>query len=374
MVALNTVNTAASGDPMAEDKLADYLQSVATTFGFPAQRLAVSGRADNLLLRCEFGPQRPWLLFESHMDTVTAEGMTIEPLSGRIHNGRLWGRGACDTKGTGAAMLWALRQYTAESDRPNNIAVLFTVDEEDGMLGVRSFVANDLPRLAIRFAAAVVGEPTMLRPIVTHNGLVRWRVTTRGVAAHSATPWKGRSAISTMVRVIEAIESRYASSLKAEHPLTGRAQCSVNVVRGGTQVNVIPDTCTIDIDRRVVPGEDPQGVLPAVQALLDDLTAEHQDLDARQALTYMAPPLNADGTGPWNKAVQRALARLDRPVDPCGAPYATDGGELGTAGLPTIVIGPGDIAQAHTKDEWVTLDQLHQGVRLYLELMRSDPL
>jgi len=177
---------------------------------------------------------KPWLLFESHLDTVAVDGMTIEPFAAERRDGRLWGRGACDTKGTGAAMLWALQRYVRASEResaaasaerrPNNVALLFTTDEEITMTGVRSFAANDArglfrsigasslehraphqaphqaedhggrqakqpgeepPSPALGdLAGVVVGEPTWLKPVTAHNGVIRWRVTTRGVAAH----------------------------------------------------------------------------------------------------------------------------------------------------------------------------------------------
>src|SRR5690606_18481237 len=131
------------------------------------------------------------------------------------------GRGSCDTKGTGAAMLWALREYARGGDQAFNIALLFTVDEEMRMTGVQSFIANNLPTLGWDVRGVIVGEPTELRPIVAHNGSVRWRLITRGRAAHSSNPQAGESAISKMVKVVDRLEAEYIANLSASHPLIG---------------------------------------------------------------------------------------------------------------------------------------------------------
>lgn len=373
MVGINTINATYSGKATAEAPLADYLESVARAMGFATRRLPVSGRGDNLLVTFKVADKRPWLMFESHMDTVVVDGMTIDPFAARIEGGKLWGRGSCDTKGTGAAMLWALRQYAADaSSNPSggNIAIAFTIDEEYGMTGVRGLI-QDFPKLGFTPVGLIIGEPTMLKPVIAHNGAVRWRVITHGVAAHASNPAKGHSAIHDMMAIIEAIETRYIANLSASHELTGKAQCSINMIRGGSQINIIPARCEIDIDRRVVPGEDPQRVLPEVEAILSSLSAGRPKLRFEQELLFASPPLSTNHNGNLLGIVQRTLSRMKLDGTPLGAAYATDAGDLDRAGIPAVVIGPGDLAQAHTKDEWIDLAQLHRGVELYLELMKS---
>lgn len=370
MVRIDTVNGAISGRPRAEEPLCDYLEAIAKLAGFSTQRITVENRCENLMLRFEVAPDKPWVMFESHMDTVTVDGMTIDPFGAEIRDGRLWGRGSCDTKGTGATMFWAMREYAAGSDQPNNIALTFTVDEEICMAGVRGLIKH-FPKLGFRPRGVIVGEPTMLKPIVAHNGCVRWRIVTKGVAAHSANPSLGRSAISDMVRVIDELEGSYIPGLSASHPLTGKAQCSVNIIRGGVQENVIPESCEIAIDRRVVPGEDAHAVLSAVEAHLDKVRARVPVIDVRISDSMIFPPMSDKHNAKVLTSVQAALRSLGLPVDPTGVPFATDGGDLDHAGIPAVVIGPGDIAQAHTKDEWIALDQIPKGVAAYLAMMRA---
>jgi len=372
MVSFDTVNHNISGKVDAEVELARYLDSAATDMGFATQRLSLDGESFNLLITHEVSPQAPWLLFESHMDTVTVEGMIIDPFVSEIRDGKIYGRGACDTKGTGAAMLWALKQYAAENNESNNIAIVFTTDEEIGKEGVSRFAAEQLPNLGWRPVGAIIGEPTMLKPVVAHNGVARWKISTKGVAAHSADPSKGRSAISMMMKVIDLIENTYTPSLTATHPLTGKAQCSVNVIRGGVQVNVIPESCEIHVDRRIVPEEDKQTVRPTVEKLLEELQQLNPGMAVELNEMILDSALDPTGNESLTQCVQGVLDKMGLPAQVKGVAYGTDAPQLSEVGVPAIVIGPGSIEQAHTKDEWLSLDQLDRGIEIYLNLMRAD--
>lgn len=369
MVAINTVR--ADDKPGTEGDLADYLERVATAAGFATQRLAVPGEPSNLLVTHEVDSAAPWVLFVCHMDTVAVEGMTIDPFGGEIRDGRILGRGACDTKGSGAAAMWALMRYAAESDRPNNVAVLYTVDEELGMTGAVAFVTDQLPTLGWKPAGVIVGEPTDLKPVIAHNGVVRWKIHTRGVSAHSSDPGTGRSAISMMVKVVDAIESRYIAGLESSHAMTGRAQCSINVIRGGSLINIIPDHCEIEIDRRTVPGEAGEQVLPDVEAILDDLRGNDPNLVVEQGDPYIVPALDPAGNERWGPHVCGVLDRLGLSSTPVGAKYGTEASSLGRVGIPAVVLGPGSVSQAHTKDEWLSLDELRRGCDVYLAIMKA---
>lgn len=372
MVGFESVNGKATNRPFPEGPLANYLEGVAMAMGFAARPLPIDAHSHNLLITSEVRPGDPWLLFESHMDTVTLEGMTVEPLKGEVRDGKMYGRGSCDTKGTGACMIWALKQYVAQKDRPNNIAVLFTTDEESFKTGIRAFAAKQMAGLGWRPAGAIVGEPTMLQPLIAHNGMVRWKIRTAGVAAHSSAPSRGKSAISAMVKVVDAIESRYIPHLTASHFLTGKAVCSINIIRGGVQLNVIPDSCTIDIDRRIVPGEDLDAVIPEVEKILNDLRRQHPGLEVSQDPPYKDLPFDASKSSPqftnWVRAAVREIKQNDEPF---GMPYGTDACLFSEANIPCVVIGPGDMTKAHTKDEFVDLAQIPLGIEFYQRLMQS---
>ena len=372
MVRVDTVNGALTGRPNAEAELVDLLAQFAGKWMLEVELLPVEGYADQLLLTLRTSGDRPWVLFDSHLDTVAVDHMTIDAFGAEVKGGRLYGRGACDTKGTGAAMLWAMRQYAQQSDRPNNIALLFSVDEEISMKGVQSFVANDLPRLGWSPSLCVVGEPTEHIPVIAHNGCVRWTIETRGKAAHSAVPWEGHSAINDMVNVLAMLQRDYIDTLDAEHDLTGRAIASVNLIRGGHAPNIIPEHCVCEVDRRVVPGEDQDAVLRTVAGLLDELKATNEGLDYTQTLKVAHPPLLPESNAAVLPLVKDALNANGLRKPAVGAPFATHAGYLAQAGLPTLVLGPGSPYPAHTKDEWVSVGEIETGVGVYLALMQSD--
>jgi acetylornithine deacetylase len=371
MIGFDTVNRTADGVPFVEGQLAAYLETVAGGWGLQTSRLGIADVGFNLLVTHQADPAAPWLLFDSHLDTVDVAGMAIDPFGGKVTDGKIFGRGACDTKGTGAAMLWALKDAAADGQLSVNVAILYSIDEESGRRGVRAFVDGQLPTLGWRPLGVVVGEPTLLRMVTAHNGTVRWRIRTKGVAAHSSDPRQGRSAISSMTRVIDAIEQQYIPTLDASHPLVGHAQCSINLVRGGSLINVIPESCEICLDRRTVPGEDGTDVIPAVETLLDELRQQHPELEVRQEAPKIEPALSPDTNQDFSRRVGRVLELCGLSSDPVGARYGTHASNFARAGLPAVVLGPGDIAQAHSANEFLALDQLQRGVDVYRQLMQQ---
>jgi acetylornithine deacetylase len=375
MLAVESVNRHISGRVCAEAAMVDLVEGLATDLGLVSRRLAVAGEADNLLVTAPtIVDGAPWLLFESHTDTVGVEGMTVPPFQATETPGRIHGRGACDTKGSGAAMLAALADHAAAlaAGEPGvNGAIIFTADEEIARAGIHRFMDTHLPVLGWRPAAVVAGEPSGLRMVVAHNGVVRGVIRTRGVAAHSSNPALGRSAISAMVPIVRELEERVFPGITAAHPFTGHAVGSVNVIRGGEQVNIIPATCEIHVDRRVVPGESGRAVEADLLAMLDRFRAADPTLDVEYTDPIVHGTLDPATNVDWAAIVGATLARLGLDPDGIGVAYGTDASELSEAGIPAIVLGPGDIAQAHAADEWVAIDQLERAVTVYRELLRG---
>ncbi len=372
MVRIDSVNGAITGRPDAETELAVHLESLADRWGLDTRRLPIKGACHNLLICCEIDPARPWLLFDSHMDTVSPRGMTIDPFGAEIRGQRLYGRGACDTKGTGAAMLWALRNYAQfQPDRkPNNIALLFTVDEEISMKGIRTFIDEQLAQLPFSPRGVIVGEPTGLRPLVAHNGVMGVKLITTGVAGHSAAPGLGRNAIAMMLPIADMLQNRYIPSLdELKHPLTGGATCAITTIQGGTQVNIIPDRCELAINRRLAPQENPAVARGQLDEMIQAVLDEHPEIVLTTEGYQAVPALDDTTNQSLQPVVAAALKTCELPTAPFGAPFATHAGPLSKAGLAAIVIGPGDPTPAHTKDEYVEIDQIEQGANFYATLM-----
>lgn len=364
MIAHHTVNPFFGGEIGGEAALIAHLEKLARAWGLRTRRCPVPGGGENLLILCEVSPAARWLMFESHLDTVSVAGMTVDPFNVKIEGGRIYGRGTCDTKGSGAAMFWALQDYARSTHRPHNVAMVFAADEEARMTGAQAFAAGELKEFLPKLDGVIVGEPTMVQPVTASNGVIRWKTTTRGVAVHSSVPSKGKSAISAMLKVMDALESRYVPTVTRSHPMTGRAAMSVNVIRGGSQVNIIPDRCEIECDRRTVPGETAAQVLAERDAVLQGQAVEHSDL-------YVVPAMGDELSQKLLARLQPVLAAHGLGTAGQGAPYVTDASHYAAAGAPSIVLGPGHFAQAHTKDEWVAQEQLALATKVYRALLAT---
>ena len=215
---------------------------------------------------------------------------------------------------------------------------------------------------------AIVAEPTLLDIVHCHKGVLRWKVRTSGIACHSSTPELGENAIYRMAKVLDALEA-YTATLKQRLPdaILGSPTLSVGRIEGGESVNVVPDWCEAEVDRRLIPGENPAESLRDAR---DWLTARLPHGPAFECTepSVCLPPL-ATGAGGWIEPLSHAItAATGRKPGLHGVPFGTDAGPLGATGLPCVVFGPGDIAQAHTKDEWVDLEQVALAAEAYFRI------
>jgi acetylornithine deacetylase len=371
---VNPMGRPLQGPEYLEGRVTDFLQQWALEQRFAWERHTVLPGRDNLLMRLEGrgSSQEQLLLLEVHQDTVPTDGMTIPPFAAERQGDRIYGRGACDVKGGMAAMLATLvRLAHAPSASLPTIVLACTINEENGFDGVRHVcqlwdraTSRLLPR---RPDLAVVAEPTELDVVIAHKGTVRWRCHAVGRAAHSSHPDAGINAIYRMQPVLTALQDYARDELPRhpEHPLLGRPTLSVGTIQGGLSVNTVPDRCTIEIDRRLLPDESPaeayQQIQQYVAARLGELTPIHDP-----------PFLTSPGlpSGP-NQAVAERLSRAARQQGArghcLGVPFGTDAGPLAAAGVPAVVFGPGSIQQAHTKDEWIDIEQLQRAVDILVD-------
>jgi acetylornithine deacetylase len=267
-----------------------------------------------------------------------------------------------------AAMLVAFARLVQERPRDSaSVVMACTVDEEFTHTGSSRLAAG-----AFEWALAIVAEPTRLQVVNCHKGAVRWKVRTRGVACHSSTPHLGDNAIYHMAKVVSTL-AEYAQRLAQApaDPILGPPSLSVGRIEGGQSVNVVPDRCEIEVDRRIIPGEDAPQCLTEAQAFVRDHLGSLDRVDFLPPWVNM-PPLSSQGSAPWITALQTAVARVTgRSPDVVGVPYGTDAGPLSAAGIPCLVFGPGDIAQAHTQDEWVDLNEVRAASDIYFEVART---
>ncbi|MSU22066.1 MAG: M20 family peptidase [Pedosphaera sp.] len=368
LVAIPSVNPAflPADDPRAgEQRVAEFLAATAAHGGLDiAFQKVFRGRA-NLLARLPArGPARRHILLAPHMDTVGDPAMRPSLFEPTLRNGRLYGRGACDTKGSIAAMLTALLQVAGSRRRPahTEITLAALVDEENSQSGSRALVNSGLSA-----DLAIVGEPTRLQVVTAHKGDLWLKLETRGKSAHGARPELGRNAVHAMAKIVNLLETEYADQLRQRrHPLLGYPTVNVGSISGGTQPNIVPAHCAISIDRRTLPGETERGVHSELKALL----AKHK-LKAELISTKNAPCLPLE-TNPNLPLVQEFLTSVGQ-TRPVGVDFFCDAAVLARGGIPSIVFGPGDIAQAHTADEWISLASLDRATDLLTQFLLSQP-
>lgn len=374
MVSFDTVNEYSSGVAFPERTMFEYLEKIAQGWGLQVNRLPIAPRvlatSYNLLITYEVSKIAPWIIFESHADTVSVDGMTVKPFHGLIKEERIYGRGTCDTKGSGAGMMWALKEYMKLSSSPNNIAILFVTDEEVAKTGATAFVQQQIEHLNWKPTGVVVGEPTMCQPVVAHNGVIRWKINTQGVAAHSSDPSNGRSAISAMAKLVLEFEKEYCSKISLTHPLTGKAACSVNTISGGSSVNIIPDYCEIEIDRRTLPGENSEQVQKEIETVLASISLKDPTIIVGASTPFVDYQLDSDVNHTFSVQISDILIGMGFSGERIGVGYGTDASTYSMAGIPAIVLGPGSINQAHTKDEWLEIAELDKSVAIYKQIMK----
>ena len=365
LIALPSVNPAFFSDPElhGEHRVAEFLASAARQHGLEVESQPVVPGRSNLLVRLTpRGQVRQRVLLAPHLDTVgePAYALQLKPV---VRDGRVYGRGACDTKGSVCAFFQSLLNVTVAGPRPAHTEILFVglIDEENMQLGSRHFASHG-PKSDF----AIVGEPTGLEIVTAHKGDVWLRLRTIGRPAHGATPHRGRNAVTAMSRIVLALETEYASELAARpaHPRLGRPTINVGRIDGGRQPNIVPAECIIDIDRRTLPGETEAGVRREIRALL-----QRQGLKACFDTLRTSPcePLETNPDLPLVQALTRAAGRrITR-----GVHYFTDAAPLAAGGIPSVVFGPGDIAQAHTEREWLAISQLEKSIHILERFLRG---
>ena len=319
-------------------------------------------RKANLL--ATLGPRgEPGIVLSGHTDVVPVEGQAwdADPFAMVQKDGRLYGRGACDMKGFIACALALVPEFV-ERRLKTPLHLAFSYDEEVGCLGVGRLI-SDLQRAGIRPRACIVGEPTEMRPVIAHKGKKGYHCTVRGLAGHSAYAPHGVNAVEFAAEAIAFLKGM-ARRHRDEGPYdrgfdVAHTTVHTGVIRGGTQLNVIPHDCSFDFEFRHLPGDDPDQLLHEFKDYVNNrLEPEMRAVHA--AAGFVIEPLSVIpvlDTGPEAEVV--ALAQELTGSSEIGkVSFGTEGSQFHRAGIPTVICGPGSIAQAHKPNEYVTLEQI----------------
>lgn len=357
LIRIPSVNPAGTPgtDGIGEARCAEYIRQFLRGLGAEVElRDADEPGRPNVVGRFACATAKPRLLLAPHTDTVSVAGMTIDPFAAERRDGRIWGRGASDTKGSIAAMLWALRQLGPSiSTLSHEIWFAGLAGEEAGQHGARALAAEE------RFDFVIAGEPTGMDVVHTHKGNVFVTLITRGKAVHAASHQHGVNAIYKMTDLVQLLHHEISPALRAHtHPALGPSTLSVGTIKGGSKTNIVPDFCKISIDLRTVPGQ----ATPAFFASLEaQLRAVCPDVEIE---IEQKEPMYTDPAHPIIRLLETNGARC------IGAPWFCDAAIFAQRGMPSIAMGPGSIAQAHTKDEWISESDLEQGALGFERFLR----
>jgi succinyl-diaminopimelate desuccinylase len=358
LIAFDTVNP-----PGQEKRCARFLADILSRAGFETTLREFGRDRANLIAKRRGAGDGAPLVFTGHIDVVPlgARAWTRDPFAAQIVDGRLYGRGSSDMKSGIAAFVCAVLQQTASDANPLNLTLIITSGEETGCVGASSLVAEGGLGTA---GAIVVGEPTANAVCVGHKGALWLNAITTGVTAHGSMPERGDNAISKAARVIGRLESFAFDA--APHAVLGPPTLSVNTIRGGININSVPDRAEIGVDIRTVPSVDHAGLKRALEQHIGEKVSIEVLLDLPGVWT--APELE------WVRRVVRIAADVTgSAVLPGAATFFTDASVLTPAmGKPTtIILGPGEPGQAHQTDEWCSVTQIHAAVEIYRNILRD---
>lgn len=345
-----------------EHRIADFLAGWFESRVFQADVVKVAPYRSNVVARIPGRDRSRCFLFCGHLDTVDVEGMNT-PFDPTIWQNRIYGRGACDDKGPLAATCVAAIEAAWSDNLPCDIIILASCGEEYNMLGALDFARKEGKQIT----GAIFIEPTDFNIIYAHKGVARLNVLVPGLSAHSSMPDKGDNAIYNAADAIAAIrEFADAKKISASHPLLGTETIAPTIIKGGQQINVIPDLCQIKIDWRTLPGISPQQCALELQNYLRTKLQKETFVSVMESV---ASAMESDPNSEMIKKLSSVAADTAGGGKTKVANYATDASAFSDLGIPLAVFGPGSIAQAHCIEEYIDIDKLQTGTEILKQFM-----
>lgn len=358
LVRMPSVNP--DGDPgtdrTGEQACAEYLAGFLRDLGAETALHEVHPGRPNIVARFPSAAEKPRLLFAPHTDTVSVAGMSIDPFGGEIRGGKLYGRGATDTKGPMASMLWALRECREIlPELTHEIWFAGLMGEEAGQDGAKALAERE------RFAFVIVGEPTNLEIVFKHKVDVTARITAIGLAAHSSCPERGENAITKLATGLLSLAKALTSHFETvSDPVLGHPTFSIGTIRGGSKFNIVPDHAEAVLDLRLLPSQWKDG---EARDLFEIMRQACPGLQVEQIMGS-----EALDTDPAHPLVAKLVEIGGRPA---GASWFCDAAIFAARGIPAVAVGPGSIAQAHTEDEFIEVAALEHGTEYFKKFLHN---
>ncbi|OGD55455.1 hypothetical protein A3K78_03235 [Candidatus Bathyarchaeota archaeon RBG_13_52_12] len=357
-----------SGPPARELPLAKWIKDYLEDIGASTDLQVVEKDRANVIGKLGEG-KGPGLLLSGHIDVVLSGDLSLwkvtTPFEGVVKNGRLYGRGACDMKGPDAAILEAVKALSKERLK-RQLTLSFTAGEDTGGWYVTKAIEEG--KVTKRDARiGIIPEPSMMEVIRAHKGGGSMKIMVYGKAAHSSRPELGINAINKASDLLQELRRLQRNLNEKPHPLLGPTTIECTLINGGFKANIIPDQCTLTLSTRLIPGHDKPAVSKGwLKEAINACKARDPEFKAEILSATASKPLDV----PENSEVVRLLTKILK-KQPTGAPYYTEAVSYTAAGIPTIICGPGNIDQAHTPDEYITLKQLDLGVKILKESIRQ---
>jgi len=345
--------------PGNEKRMALFLKPILSKMGFRVKTYLSPKRRWNIIAERQWGKDGRRLIFNGHLDVVPAGDPSqwrYPPFQGRINKGRIYGRGASDMKSGIASFLHAISMIDrSKIDLLQGTVVLHLVSDEEshGHQGMAFLTQQGL----VQGDAALVGEPSDLCPVIAHKGALWVRICTFGKSAHSAKPHLGVNAIEKMMTLINQLNS---IPLEKEHPLLGKPTLNIGKIQGGTKINIVPDRCEIEVDRRMLPSERRGEVLEGIKGILDSLQSRDPLFQYQMEEIDFASASEVDPEEEIVKIGVRAIQEVMGEKRPLRAfsGFTDSRFYLNQCKIPTLIFGPGEVDQVHTRDESVEVDAL----------------
>ena len=354
LVRIDSRNPALAPDSPGEQAAARALAATLESWGLSVEVHDAAPGRPNVVARAGRGRGRS-LMLNGHLDVVGIEGMTHAPFGGEERDGRLYGRGAADMKGGLAAMSAAAARAAARGIA-GEVIVTAVADEEHMSMGTR-----ELLRRGVRADAAIVAEPTGLAIMPAHKGFAWIEIEVRGRAAHGSRYDVGVDAILESAPLLDELSRLEREVLPMRsHPLLGRPSLHVSTIEGGTGWSTYPDRCVIRVERRTLPGENPDTPLAEVHTALARAMHLRPSLAADARLVLLQAPSDVASDAPIASALGAALRARGERATVSGMTAWTDAALLNGAGIPAICFGPGDIALAHGAVEWIDVAEIER--------------
>jgi succinyl-diaminopimelate desuccinylase len=344
---------------------AEIIRSHLQDHGIATELACWDERRANVVVHIKSTSQRPALLFACHLDVVPpGEGQwKYPPFSSTEEDGRIFGRGSADMKGSIAALITAVEQFTAKgAELKGDIIIAAVAGEETDSCGIRKFVADYKEKLP-PLTGVIIAEPTNFEVITAHRGLLWLEVVTKGRTAHGSMPHLGVNAINSMRLFLDEVEKINLSADK--HPLLGDCSMSINTISGGKAVNVVPDLCSVKIDIRTIPDQSHAEIIEKFESVFSRLRKNRPEFDAEVKTVRNVGALETDS----NCDFVKDFCSITDCKETITVGFCTDGPFLAGLGAPIVIFGPGDDKLAHKPDEYIELADLEKAVKVYTKFL-----